>query len=91
MTKPTKEELEIALKEAAYMKEHDADPKFIAKALLNLNYRVNYLYEVFKTAEKYLYFGQEENEHQALTKAIEKARHEERNIEKKEDPPTYGL
>ena len=36
MGKPTTEELPQALEQAAQMREHDDDPHFIAKSLLNL-------------------------------------------------------
>lgn len=91
MSKPTAEEMAVALNEAANMVEHNLDPKFIAKALLNLNYRVQYFEKVFKAAEKYMKFGQEEQEHQALLKAIEHARDEERRILNEDEPPAFGL
>ena len=91
MSKPSAEEMTIALKEATYMVEHDLDPKFVAKALLNLNYRVHYFEKVFRAAEKYLNFGQDEHEHQALLKAIEYARNEERRILNEDEPPAFGL
>ena len=42
MSKPTDEELMLALREAASMRDDARDPRFIAKALLNMNYRLNY-------------------------------------------------
>lgn len=91
MSKPTAEELEIALKQAATMREQGQDPQFMAKALLNLNYRVGYLEKVFHLAEKYILFGQDPNEHKYLLKAIEHAQNEERHIAKKDDEPSLGL
>lgn len=91
MSKPTNEELRLALDTAAYMVEHDNDPKFIAKALLNHNYRLHYFERVFLAAEKYINFGQEEVEHQELVKALEHAREEERRIVNEDEPPTLGL
>ena len=91
MTKPSKDELTIALDEASKMKEQGADPKFVAKALLNSHYRELYLEKVFHLAERYLRFGQEEHEHQELLKAIEHARREERHINKDDEASTFGL
>ena len=90
MSKPTDDEMAIALKEAAYMREHDSDPKFMAKALLNTYYRLTYFEKVFKVAERYMLFGMEEAEHQLLLKEIENVREEERRI-KKEEPSSFGL
>ena len=45
MSKPTNDELKIAMTTAATMKEHDDDPVFIAKSLLNYNYRLPF-YEI---------------------------------------------
>ena len=91
MTKPTQAELELALATAAHMSEQKQDEQHLAKCLLNLNYRIGYLEKVFKAAERYVYFGQEETEHQLLVKAIEHARSEELHIEKKEEQPKFGL
>jgi len=91
MTKPSEQELAIALTEAAIMKEHDHDPKFIAKSLLNLNYRLHYLEKIFHLAERYVLFGQDEHEHQALVKAIEEARKQELRMDKQDNPNTFGL
>ena len=91
MSKPTDEEMRVALDAAAYMVEHNKDPKFLAKALLNLNYRVHYFEEVFKAAEKYINFGQEEFDHQNLIKAMDHARQEERRITNQDEPPPFGL
>ncbi|MCW8876967.1 MAG: hypothetical protein OQK04_09880 [Kangiellaceae bacterium] len=91
MSKPTPEELDLALTAAAIMSERKQDEHYLAKCLLNLNYRVAYLEKVFKAAERYVYFGQEEREHQLLIKAIEQARDEELHITKKEEQPNFGL
>jgi len=91
MSKPTKEELQAAMKKAGEMKEHDKDPDFIAKALLNAHFREQYLEKVFHHVERYLKFGQDEQEHQELLKAIEYAREQERRINKEDNPSTFGL
>ncbi len=74
MGKPTKEELEEALKEAQRMREQGDDPCHVAKTLLNLNYQNHSLVDVLHAAEKYLHSGMAEYEHAQLVKAIEKAR-----------------
>jgi len=91
MSKPTDKELMIALREAVSMREDAKDPDFIAKSLLNMNYRLHYFENVFKLAERYLNFGQEEHDHQELLKAIEFARNEERRITNEDEPPAFGL
>ncbi len=91
MSKPTQDELAMALKAAAAMKEKNKDPYFVAKALLNANYRISYLEKVLHHAERYLKFGQEEHEHRELLRAIEHAKKEERHIEKEEDESQLGL
>jgi len=40
MSKPTNDELKIAMTTAATMKQNDDKPVFIAKSLLNYNYRL---------------------------------------------------
>ena len=77
MGKPTEEEYKQAIEEAVRMREQGDDPSFIAKALLNLNYRVHYLQKVLHQADNYLHFGQEEAEHTKLLKAIDAAKHAE--------------
>ena len=91
MSKPTPDELEMALSEAKYMREHGKDPHFMAKSLLNMNYRIAYLEKIFHLAERYLLFGMEEEERLALLKAIEQARHAESRTEKKEEDRPFGL
>lgn len=76
MGKPTKEELQQALEQAAQMREHDDDPYFIAKSLLNLQYRLGFLEKVMRAAELYLR-GEGANEHTVLLRAIEKAKQED--------------
>ncbi len=77
MSKPTDEELEIALKMAAQMRDKEIDPFFIAKALLNHNYRIKYLEEIFTSADRYLNHGMSEQERTRLLRTIEKAKDSE--------------
>jgi len=76
MGKPTTEELQQALDEAARMREHDEDPHFMAKALLNMQYRMGFLEKVMHAAELYLR-GEGGTEHAALLRAIQQAKAEE--------------
>ena len=73
MGKPTPEELETALKHAARMRENGEDQFFMAKSLLNINYRMKYLEEVLDKAKLYLHSGEAAVEHALLLKAIEEA------------------
>jgi len=77
MGKPTELELKDALEEAIRMREERDDPKFIAKALLNLNYRIGYLEKVKNAAERYVRFGLAEHEHTALLKALDEYKYAE--------------
>lgn len=70
MGMPTDQELKQALAEAGRMREQGEDPHHIAKALLNLNYRVKSLEKVLEAAELFYRSGQSVTEHQRLRKAI---------------------
>lgn len=74
MSKPTEQELLMALDQAKYLRESDQDTHFLGKALLNCNYQMGYLLDVFHAAERYLKSGMNEADHTRLLKAIEKAR-----------------
>ena len=76
MGTPTQEELHEAIRTASLMREQDNDPHYIAKSLLNLNYRIKFLQEVMHAAESYLR-GEGGTEHAKLVKSIALARHEE--------------
>ena len=73
MSRPTAEELAEALAEAGRMREHDEDPHHVAKALLNHNYRIQYMEAVLEAAKHYLHSGNGPHEHTVLLKAIDKA------------------
>lgn len=83
MGKPTSQELEQALEAAARMREHDEDPHFIAKTLLNLQYRMGFLEKVMRAAELYLR-GEGAHEHTVLLRAIEAAKREDTHTEGKD-------
>ena len=74
MGMPTEEELKLALAEAARMREQGDDPHHVAKALLNMNYRLHHLEQVMHAAELYFHSGMAVQEQQRLTVAIDKAR-----------------
>jgi hypothetical protein len=74
MSKPTEEEMEIALKMAAQMRDKNIDPFFVAKALLSHNYRIKYLEEIMQAADRYINHGMSEREKTQLTRIIEKAK-----------------
>jgi len=74
MGKPTPEELEIALGEAARLREQGEDDFYLGKSLLNLNYRMGFLEDVLARADLYLHSGEGAHEHSELVKAIERAR-----------------
>lgn len=90
MSKPTNLELKTALVAAATMKEHDKDPFYIAKSLLNHNYRLKYYEELLVAADRYMNHGQAEHEHTKLLKCIEKAKEAESKTAN-EDIKDFGL
>lgn len=73
MGKPTEEQLNQALKKAAEMREHGEDPDFIAKSLLNLNYRFGVWQKVVEATKRYLHAGQASTEHARLVSALREA------------------
>lgn len=90
MSKPTETELKTALVAAQTMKEHGKDPFYLAKSLLNHNYRLRYFEDLLKTADLYMNHGQSEYDRLQLLHQIEKVRHEERRISKL-DEEYFGL
>lgn len=73
MGKPTEQELNHALEKAADMREHGQDPDFIAKSLLNLNYRFGIWQKVVDATKRYLHSGQASTEHARLVSALREA------------------
>lgn len=91
MGKPTEEQLHQALNKAAEMREHGQDPDFIAKTLLNLNYRFSVWLKVVDATKRYLHSGQASTEHARLVSALREAErleteyeHEHESIKKDE-------
>ncbi len=77
MSKPSKAEIDAALKMAAQMRDKNIDPFFIAKTLLNHNYRIKHLEEVLRSADRYINRGMSEQERAYLIRSIEKAKNAE--------------
>ena len=73
MSRPTEEELKIALLKAAEMHEKNQDEDFVGKSLLNHNYRLKLLEHVLHAAKHYLHSGDGAREHSELLKTIEQA------------------
>lgn len=77
MGRPTEEELEMALRAAALMREQDSDPYFLAKSLLNHHYRLEQMNHLLDAVKAYLHAGMAEHEHARLLKALEVVRQSE--------------
>ena len=77
MSKPSDDEINSALKMAIQMRENEMDPFFLAKTLLSHNYRIGYLEQVLKAADRYLSMGMAERQRTELVKIIEKAKEAE--------------
>lgn len=73
MGKPTAEELEIALAEAARLREQGEDEHYLGKALLNHHYRLGLCEELLTAAKRYMHSGEASRAHQQLLRAIERA------------------
>ena len=90
MSKPTDIELKTALIASTTMKEHDKDPFFIAKTLLNHNYRLKLYEDLLKISDRYMNHGQAEHERMALLHCIEKIKETESRISN-EETKNFGL
>jgi hypothetical protein len=87
MGKPTSEELQKALTQAAFLRENDVDEYFLGKALLNLNYRLGLLEAVMQEAKRYMHSGQSAQHHRELLRAIDRAEAAERDPGNEPDLP----
>ena len=56
------------------MRDKKIDPFYIAKALLSHNYRIKYLEEILRAADRYINHGMSEQEKTHLIRTIEKAK-----------------
>ena len=90
MSKPTEIELKTALIAAETMKEHDKDPFYIAKTLLNHNFRLNHYEDLLKAADSYMNRGQSERDRMTLLKCIENIKDVENRISN-ETNRNFGL
>ena len=90
MSKPMEIELKTALIAAQTMKEHDKDPFYLAKALLNHNFRLNHYEELLKAADSYMNRGQSDHDRMVLLKCIEKIKELESRISN-ETHSSFGL
>ncbi len=90
MSKPTDIELKTALVAAATMKEHNKDPFFMAKSLLNHNFRLKHYEDLLKATDRYMNHGQAENERLKLLRCIEKIKDAENRNSNTEDE-NFGL
>ncbi|HEX6592613.1 MAG TPA: hypothetical protein VF050_11485 [Moraxellaceae bacterium] len=73
MGKPTESELQQAVSAAIAMRESGQDEDYMAKTLLNLNYRVQKLEHVLTATRRYLHAGQSVSDHRHLLQAIQAA------------------
>ncbi len=90
MSKPSDLELKIALKKAVAMKEQDEDTDYLAKSLLNHHYRLAYLEDVLKAADRFMNHGMGDRERTELLRSIEKAKQAEYRITN-EEHESFGL
>jgi hypothetical protein len=72
------DELSVAVAQAGTMREQGNDQHAIAKTVLNLNYQVKQLENVYRSAERYLHSGMSLTEEQKLEAAIKKYQSEYR-------------
>lgn len=80
MGKPTADQLEQALAQAAWLRENDVDEHYLGKSLLNHNYRLHLLEDVLHKARLYLHSGSSAQAHRELLRAIEKAETASRDV-----------
>ncbi|MCP5160501.1 MAG: hypothetical protein H7A00_02375 [Hahellaceae bacterium] len=71
MGRPTKEELELAIRKAIKLREKGEDTDFVGKALLNHHYRLTKAENVISAIHHYLRSGNSTIEHARLIKALE--------------------
>jgi hypothetical protein len=79
MGKPTAEELDTALQEAARLREKGEDQHYLGKTLLNHHYRLDLHQELLVAARRYLHSGESSRAHQALVRALERAERADRS------------
>ncbi len=90
MAKPSDKEIDTALKMAIQMRESRMDPFFVGKTLLSHNYRIGYLENVLRAADRYVNMGMADKERTDLVLAIEKAKDSEFHTAQQERE-SFGL
>ena len=75
---------------AIQMREKSIDPFFVAKSLLSHNYRIKYLEEVLRAADRYINMGMSDREKTQLLRAINKAKDAESHTAQQERA-SFGL
>lgn len=88
MGKPTDSELEQAIKAAIVMRESGADPDFVAKSLLSLNYRMQKMERLLTATKRFLHAGQSSTDHRALLQVLAAA--EKANISTDDADPDFS-
>ena len=86
MGKPTENELETALQEAARLREQGEDGHYLGKTVLNQNYRLELYQELLVAARRYLHSGEASRAHQNLVRAVERVERVERSDEEPDWP-----
>ena len=76
MSKPSNDEVEVALAEAIRRREAGEDEFNLAKVVLNHHHRLKLLEDVYRATTSYLH-GQSPQQHSAVIKAVEAYRHYE--------------
>ncbi|EGW53723.1 hypothetical protein QQ73_16860 [Candidatus Endoriftia persephone str. Guaymas] len=90
MQRPSKDEIKIALRMAEKVREREGVGAPLARYLLYLHHRNERLESIYEHLERYLRFGQPENEHARLICLIEELREESRK-ETEENGGEFGL
>lgn len=89
MGKPTDAELQQALATAIAMRESGHDQDHVAKALLNLNYRMQKMEHLLDAVKRYLHAGQSATDHRTLLLAVQAAE-KASAAEEEPDDPSFG-
>lgn len=89
MGKPSETELQQAIMAAIKMRESGNDPDFVAKTLLNQNYRLQKLERLLSTTRRFLHAGQSVTDRRQLLKVLEEAERSEADPDA-QDLPLLG-
>jgi len=88
--KPNESQVKQAMEQAKQILGHGEDKHYLAQTLLYFQRRLEKLEKVQEAASLYLQFGQDEQEHTSLLRAVEAAREQE-SLEKLDDRHDFGL